>query len=331
MSLAFQWPYREARDGFWGSQTATLNWCEEDYNITPYIAEFFNTATNLIFMYLGILGLRDCLRYGAAKVYLVAFAGYIVVGLGSMAFHASLKYSMQLADELPMIYTTCIMAYATFSYDRSLPTKMLVGLGLIGLASWITVYYLQSLDPVFHQVAYGLLTCALVFRNMYVMEAHLRPSLEKRSGSAAHGDQILKQMWRFSLTGIGLFLVGFAIWVFDNTFCAHLQNARDWILLPWAALLEAHGWWHVFTGLGAYYWLVWRIWLERCLDGGDSMYMLNWPSAMTSVPRIVPRPVPIGKTQTNGYGNGRANGNGYGSGHVNGKGNVVNGSTKKTR
>lgn len=108
---------------------------------------------------------------------------------------------MQLADELPMIYTTCIMAYATFSYRGSTFTRVTIGLGLVGLAAWITAYYLTSMDPVFHQVAYGALTCALVFRNMYVMEAHLRPALEKRSGSAAHSDQILKQMWHFSLTG----------------------------------------------------------------------------------------------------------------------------------
>jgi hypothetical protein len=26
---ALQIPYRESRDGFWGEQTSTLNWCEE--------------------------------------------------------------------------------------------------------------------------------------------------------------------------------------------------------------------------------------------------------------------------------------------------------------
>lgn len=109
---------------------------------------------------------------------------------------------MQLADELPMIYTTCVMAYATFSYRGSASTRISVGLGLVALATWITAYYLTSMDPVFHQVAYGALTCALVFRNMYVMEAHLRPAMEKRTGSKAHSDQILKQMWHFSLTGM---------------------------------------------------------------------------------------------------------------------------------
>lgn len=249
---------------------------------------------------------------------------------------------MQLADELPMIYTTCIMAYATFSYKRSPSIQGLVGLGLTSLATWITYYYLTSMDPVFHQVAYGLLTCALVFRNMYVMEAHLRPAMEKRTGSAARGDEILKQMWNFAFTGksytrtrlqhgwsstdvcplgIGLFLLGFAIWIFDNTFCSWLRSTRDLILLPWAALLEAHGWWHVFTGLGAYYWLNWRIWLETCLDGREGEFMLSWPSVFTSVPRIVPRPGYVGRAKTNGYSNGHANGKGHAEG--------LNGSAKK--
>ncbi|KAJ4394319.1 alkaline ceramidase ydc1 [Gnomoniopsis smithogilvyi] len=321
MALVLQWPYREARDGIWGTQTATLDWCEQNYDITPYIAEFFNTTTNLIFMYLGALGIRDCLRYEAGKVYLLAFTGYIIVGLGSMAFHASLKYSMQLADELPMIYTTCVMAYATFAYRGSTSTRILVGLGLVALATWITAYYLTSMDPVFHQVAYGALTCALVFRNMYVMEAHLRPALERRTGSKAHSDQIMKQMWHFSLTGIALFLVGFMIWVFDNTFCDFLRATRESILLPWAALLEAHGWWHVFTGLGAYYWVIWRMWLGRCLDGEEADFMLNWPSVITSVPRIVPRPRQGVKA--------KANGNGNSNGYANGFGNGLHGSSKK--
>ncbi len=46
---------------------------------------------------------------------------------------------MQLADELPMIYTVCILAYATFSYKRPVKVQILVGAALIGLAVFITV------------------------------------------------------------------------------------------------------------------------------------------------------------------------------------------------
>lgn len=116
MSLvsAFQIPYREDREGFWGNQTATLNWCEEvsfvirelsetvpqdtpahagpqDYNITYYCAETINTATNLGFIFLGIKGLRDVIKHSHSRAFILAWLGYIVVGLGSTAFHATLK------------------------------------------------------------------------------------------------------------------------------------------------------------------------------------------------------------------------------------------------
>lgn len=107
---------------------------------------------------------------------------------------------MQLADELPMIYTTCIMAYATFAYGRPKTTRTLIAVGLIALALWISIYYHMSQNPVFHQVAYAILTCAVVFRGMYVMEWHLRPALRQRN--PAEGDAIMKQMWKMARTGM---------------------------------------------------------------------------------------------------------------------------------
>lgn len=84
------------------------------------------------------------------------------------------------------------------------------------------------------------------------------------------------------------------------------------MLLPWAAVLEGHAWWHIFTGLGAYYFIIWRVWLERCLDGGEAEYRLYWPSTFSSVPRVLPRDGLAAQK------NGRANGRG------------VNGHSKKT-
>ena len=55
------------------------------------IAEFVNTLTNLLFMYLGAKGIRNCLAQGWDRVYLVSFLGYLTVGTGSFLFHASLK------------------------------------------------------------------------------------------------------------------------------------------------------------------------------------------------------------------------------------------------
>ncbi len=130
--------------------------------------------------------------------------------------------SMQLADELPMIYTVCIMGYATFSYKKSILNRVLVAAAMASIAGGITVrapvqphtlqykmcpdrglagqaYYLYAKDPVFHQVAYGLLTVTTIFRGMYIMEFRLRPALQKRNPEEA--DEIMTTMWHLALTG----------------------------------------------------------------------------------------------------------------------------------
>lgn len=52
-----------------------------------------NTLTNLVFMYLGFKGLRNVLAYSHSRVFILVYLGYLVVGLGSMAFHTTLKCS----------------------------------------------------------------------------------------------------------------------------------------------------------------------------------------------------------------------------------------------
>ncbi len=46
---------------------------------------------------------------------------------------------MQLFDELSMIYTICIMCYATLSFSQHRIFRQILGTGLIGLAVFITV------------------------------------------------------------------------------------------------------------------------------------------------------------------------------------------------
>ncbi|VBB73430.1 Putative alkaline phytoceramidase [Podospora comata] len=285
LASAFRIPYREARTGFWGEQTSTLNWCEEDYNISYYCAEVVNTLTNLVFMYLGFKGLRNVIKYAHSKVFILVFLGYMVVGLGSMAFHTTLKYEMQLADELPMIYTICIMAYVAFGTNKSPAVKGLLAVFLLGLATFITVYYLYAKDPVFHQVAYGLLTASTIFRGFYVLEGVLRPAFKKRNPATC--DRHMKEMWTLALTGIFMFLAGFLIWNIDNVFCHHITQTKQKVLLPWAIIFEGHGWWHILTGL-AYHMILWRLWSNCCLDGKEDEFMLDWKPLRT-IPQVVPR------------------------------------------
>src|SRR5690349_9313223 len=74
-----------------GSPRLTAHTPPQDYNITFYCAEAVNTLTNLVFMWLGFKGLRNVFAHGHSSIFILIFLGYMVVGLGSMAFHTTLK------------------------------------------------------------------------------------------------------------------------------------------------------------------------------------------------------------------------------------------------
>lgn len=177
---------------------------------------------------------------------------------------------MQLVDELSMIYTTCLMCYASFSYARPPGVRLLLAIALTGLAVFITAYYHYLQDPAFHQNAYALLTTVVVLRSMYTMEVRLRPRWRKsreedrvarekkglpvptREQQQHENERDLKTlgtMWFMVVYGLSMFLGGFFIWSLDNKYCTNLRRWRRNIGLPWGLFLEGHGWWYVWSNL----------------------------------------------------------------------------------
>jgi dihydroceramidase len=168
---------------------------------------------------------------------------------------------MQLVDELSMIYTTCLMFYATFSHKQSVTFRVVLAIFLVSLAAFITGYYHYLGDPAFHQNMYALLTAVVLFRSMYIMESSLRPgpkSREARRGNANKQDtmsekeqqrqddrdrKILTTMWAMIGCGLVVFLGGFGLWTLDNVYCSRLRKWRHEVGLPWGIFLEGHGWW----------------------------------------------------------------------------------------
>ena len=95
--------------GFWGLPTGDPDWCEENYVVTHYVAEFWNTLSSLPLVFVGLYGLYKSFSHGLGWQFGVCWAALALVGAGSTAFHGTLLFAGQAADELAMVY--CVVAF----------------------------------------------------------------------------------------------------------------------------------------------------------------------------------------------------------------------------
>ena len=216
---------------------STLDWCEENYAVTPFIAEFWNTLSNSVMVLTAIYGLRWCVRLRAAPRFVAAFIGLLVIGVGSFAFHGTLTYGAQLLDELPMIWATCVFVYCALPLGPGSKHATNAQVLLSLYSAVVTLLYTTVLkhQPVFHEVSYGLLVFSLVvlcIRGISVAPAKYRSSLA--------------QLFARSVLSYG---AGFLLWNLENFFCGRVRSLRQVMTDAGAGLLtpmvQLHAWWHL--------------------------------------------------------------------------------------
>jgi dihydroceramidase len=268
--------------GFFGEISATLDWCEANYQFSYYIAEMANTLSNLFTLYLAIRGARKLSMENLPGRFIAGCIGFALVGIGSFAFHASLLYEAQLADELPMIYVCSLSGWLLYDYEpgfslASTQTKLQLTV-LILFDVLFTWSYMMYRNPVYHQVVFGILLVSCALRIVYLLKwSPVRGRIpdDKKTVIAA----------TFS-TGALTFATGFIIWNLDNIFCATLTTWKRAIGWPVAFLLEGHSWWHILTGLGTYYMFVGIQYISLCIKDDHRKYTVARRSWLPYVKRV---------------------------------------------
>mmetsp|Transcript_66923 Transcript_66923/g.81951 ORF Transcript_66923/g.81951 Transcript_66923/m.81951 type:complete len:127 (+) Transcript_66923:40-420(+) len=94
-------------DGYWGPVDSIVDWCEPNYYVTQYIAEFLNTLSSIPMVIFPLIGIYLCCKSGVfeRRYYVLLFLESII-GIGSVIFHGTLRYNAQLFDEIPMMISS---------------------------------------------------------------------------------------------------------------------------------------------------------------------------------------------------------------------------------
>ncbi|KAJ1811529.1 alkaline ceramidase ydc1, partial [Coemansia sp. RSA 2599] len=211
----------------------------ENYLVSEYIAEFWNSITNGTFIILACLGAYTTIKYDHSRRMLLCYIAMMFVGVGSVWFHATLKYTTQLLDELPMLYLAGMVLYTTIEIKRDIRYGVKVPIAIATYLVIFSVVYINWLQsPVFHQV---------VFASTALVSFFSAAKRKKQLGLSEASQKILRRMVVRGWAGM---MGGFFVWNLDNIFCHQLRTYRSYVGAPWDAVLQLHGWWHILTAYG---------------------------------------------------------------------------------
>ncbi|KAK0639758.1 dihydroceramidase [Cercophora newfieldiana] len=224
-------PY--ALKGFWSPPTSTANFCEEDYVVTIYIAEFINALSSLAYSFLAVRFPGKGRKHDSLSVAL------FFVGITSTGYHATLRQGPQFSDEMAMLLLGGCLLQTLYTHGQTQVVKPLIT-GLVALGTgFMTVLYVRSGKIIIHLLTFTAMVTLIGLRTLYLIYAGSRPALEKA------------KLVRHFRKASAMLVVAFLLWNVDLEWCHELRAIRHKLGLPWAWVLELHGWWHVLTALGA--------------------------------------------------------------------------------
>jgi len=129
--------------GHWGPPTGDYNFCEVDYAITYYLAEFFSAMSSIPIALYGVYYLRQTALHGHGWKIALSSVGVIIIGVGSFAFHGTMLREGQMLDELPMLWSAVFFLFTalTLGEPPNSTKSNLIGLGLMTYAIVNSIVY----------------------------------------------------------------------------------------------------------------------------------------------------------------------------------------------
>lgn len=237
--------------GWWGRATASVNWCEEDYTLSDYVAEWWNTLSSLLIALAGLGAGVRLKNAGAEAAYLLLCASLLAVGVGSVAFHATLQKEHQSLDEVPMLWLATIANYCLIvqrrtrrglgddmtthqdgtakstKWDPWLPATMAVYAALVSVLQFFSEGLWQ---PIVFHISFA--TAEIIFLALSWVQS--RRALDPRHRAMFNR--------AFALYGAGI-----ACWATDIHACSSLQGMPYGFPNP-----QLHAWWHVLVATASY-------------------------------------------------------------------------------
>jgi dihydroceramidase len=219
--------------GYWSPSTSSIDWCERNYVITEYIAEFWNCISSLLMCLLaGILIIRGLYNRIENRFLFLSFS-FGFVGFGSGYFHGTLTHFGQMADELPMVYSMIIWWFILFRMNKlKLKNNKIYSIDILilfGIFYGFFWTYLQTLKTfiLVFQIHFTLMVLGGIIKLIY---------LYRETQYNTHYIMYL------IITYVGLLFPAILCWIIDQQLCEKMNSIDGFN--P-----QFHAWWHIICGI----------------------------------------------------------------------------------
>ena len=230
---------------------ATIDWCEHNYAVLNFIAEFWNTISGVAiamsaFYFKYNYSYTFVIQHFKAVYYLL-----LLTSLGTILFHATLLFPFQLLDEIPMLLLS--MVYSNVLRNLYLRTKvdnywfkiidksqipcylMMLSIPYIyTIHSKLQILAFHTLLKIYEtQIVYMLYNIInkidTVFFDSLAQEFIINNYLKNRT-----------KLTNCVYKGLLCYATSVSIWCLENLFCSGLHN------------YQLHAVWHIISSIGIY-------------------------------------------------------------------------------
>ena len=263
--LALAAPMRETNVvGYWGPVDSLHTFCEQKYATHPMFAEFYNSFGSWAYVFASIPGLYA--TKGMVWQVTCGWWSLLVVGVGSVAFHATMRYQVELLDEIPMLLLiACALQgfHGSHPLTRSLRDRAVLLKGTLVVLGGLTALYLYT--RIFGLFVTGFTVGVLAVVYLGVMA---KATLKACQFSL-----------RMAVTWI---IVARVFWETEVHMCKAMP-----------AVWPLHNLWHIFSCTAAYYMLCFMYYYRVEQLGVEGAYGAL-PGAGTSLSLPKPAFIPAG-------------------------------------
>lgn len=217
----------ENKEGYWGEKTSSVNFCEVDYQWTPYIAELWNMLSSFVIVMFPIIGLMHS-NPTKEKRFTLCYIILGIVGSGSVALHTSLTAETQACDEVPMLWMTTALLYCIVDTKQGTSSSFFASISVV--ISIVLTYTYAHVASFYH-----------VFVGVYLsMVLFILVSLARMLWNDTGTKKKLFMMGLFAYV-----IVGSSVWVLDMFMCEQLS-------FLYIGGITLHPLWHLAAGYASY-------------------------------------------------------------------------------